>query len=839
MALLRLSIAGYASPRRLLYAGILSRQVCPTRGIVAGSSFATTELRLYLLSAVHKHRRSHPNVQLDIFVDDLAFHAVRITTNAMAEDLVNSVIDFAFEVENNLLMNLARDKAAVVANDRRTASVVRTTLADLGGGKLLTIRSLGIDFARAQRLASRIRPVSQLRLKKFSRKKLRLKSVQKSKPSLASKLFVCGVLPAVLYDSPVFGMFTPGFKRLRKEAGMFAGLLGRKRAPDLAFSFCPKKDPEMIASIAVVRRYCKEVWNAALPGPFRNSSGLTLGELGQGVGAHLSTHVVRWVVGPISATRLTLDKVGWSFRTPFMLVDKLGKSLHLLTMSPVRVINLFKKDLRETIARRSIIRDFMRCNDDDQEYRAMVDCGVFLQPLYALFDKLEPKEAFTVLRIASNGIFTNYDFMLMGYDVDPVCQQCFSSADTIFHRCYTCPMISARAELALGSDLFNRILAAGEDSAMATRCLHPAYICEVHPSPSTVCEFVNFGHGDSFDASLGFVFGDGSCMNGAFNDLARAGFAVAQIDSLGQVLKAIYGCVPGSLPQTSLSAEYAAYFAFATHANGSSYVGDCQEVLSEHREDLVDALDPNNVHACSWKALILKQGHNFKDSIGDVIKVKAHQAIDSIVDDSLRALAVGNDIVDSLAKRGAALQPCDASDVRAFQRSRNDIKNQVLHMVDCLKDLSLSRAETTGKLSKLPRGVALPSGSAGDQRNGKRVHSFKWIDKFWVCEICLIRTRSLADGFLRSKCCLGPPAFCGLLGANRLGHKLVSAGVSGGGVILYCTVCYHYASPHPRLLATVCAGKPCSDRSSEMFYLKRRKHPLSRKDLFMPMSVGV
>ena len=235
----------------------------------------------------------------------------------------------------------------------------------------------------------------------------------------------------------------------------------------------------------------------------------------------------------------------------------------------------------------------------EHELRSLMDNGVCLQPLLSLFQSLPTREAFTLLRIATNGVFTDSDLLKCGYDTNPVCTQCFNSMDTIFHRCFSCPSISTRAELALGKDLFDRILAAGDTSLAANRCLYPCPAIVATPSRSSKCTFINFGCGDSFATKDGPVFGDGSCLNGPYKSLARAGFAVAQVDSEGQIIRAIFGCVPAHLPQTALAAEYAAYFTFATHSPGGTYIGDCQEVLSRHNEGLPEALAVDNLHACS------------------------------------------------------------------------------------------------------------------------------------------------------------------------------------------------------------------------------------------------
>ena len=218
--------------------------------------------------------------------------------------------------------------------------------------------------------------------------------------------------------------------------------------------------------------------------------------------------------------------------------------------------------------------------------------------------------------------------------------------------------------------------------------------------------------------------------------------------------------------------------------------------------------------------------------------MKAHQDIGSISDPITKAHAVGNDAVDKLAKEGALLHPDISADVVATKCLFNEIKNQALHMIDVLKDVSLSRTEVSGKLKRLPKNTVLPMVAAKQASTAGKYHSFKWTGKCFVCDCCLLRKVSLADKVANSFC-PGPPAFGNLLSDNdHLGHSLWSAGVKGGGVILFCTRCFHYAAPHPRKLLSSCPGVPCSSKSSEMFYLLRRRHPVDRSKLFLPMKVG-
>ena len=542
------------------------------------------------------------------------------------------------------------------------------------------------------------------------------------------------------------------------------------------------------------------------------------------------------------ALRKSLYRNGWTIQTPFVLQDKYGTSLHLLTVSPKRIRAAFSQQMREMIAFRSIVKQYAASNDDCQERKALFERGGFMQPLYALFEQLPPREAYTLLRIVCNGIFTNNDLMLYGYDIDPVCTFCGNSADTVYHRCFTCPGISTRAELALGPELYSEILEAGPDSILANRCLRPAFLKQEEPSPTTVCEFIDSGDGDSLLESDGEVFGDGSCYDSSYSDLAHSGFAVVQLDSNDQVLRAIYGCVPSIMPQTSLAAEYAAFYTFVAFSSNCVYVGDCQDVLSGFEGPFSDALGPSSMHACTWKACLLKGGRKFKDKVKGVVKVKAHRALSDVEGPAEIRRFKGNEAADDLAKRGALLHPPNNRDVLLFKQQYKAIRSQAVHMIDCLKNLSLTRRETQGRLRRLPDDTSLHLLPQIDSKPSKQVHSFRWHNhnKCWICDSCMLRTLSLAGLASRNAVCNGPPAFKNVLNIKGFGgHELWSAGIHGGGVMLFCVKCFHYASPHPRLLLHPCQGRPCPHKSSEMFYLKKRRHPVFRTKLLKPMRVEV
>ena len=67
----RLTLAAYRMARTIGVDGVFSRLLQATRGITAGSGFATTELRVLLIDIMDSTLGRWPMVRLVVYVDDL------------------------------------------------------------------------------------------------------------------------------------------------------------------------------------------------------------------------------------------------------------------------------------------------------------------------------------------------------------------------------------------------------------------------------------------------------------------------------------------------------------------------------------------------------------------------------------------------------------------------------------------------------------------------------------------------------------------------------------------------------------------------------------------------
>ena len=532
------------------------------------------------------------------------------------------------------------------------------------------------------------------------------------------------------------------------------------------------------------------------------------------------------VNGPISAMHRVLFKAGWGFDSPFMLTTKYGLKLHLPKTLPKRVLSTFKADLLETISRRDIAS--LHVKRDTPESRLLMDSGAFLQPLVALYSKLSGEDRITLQNIVTHGIWANTDLVDSGYDVDPVCSDCQSGLDSIFHRCFSCSAVETRARCALGSTLFDYIISQGEDSLMANRCLFPAPPMSSAPSPHTVYETVGFSDGDFFCSADGDIYGDGSCTHPS----ARAGFGCVQIRPDGSLLKGIFGCVPSSLPQTSLAGEYSALSCAFDNASLCTYVGDCQDVISGFTSGMNHALNSFSPHACTWRH-VMHRYSDWQDRIVAAVKVKAHMAEpDPGCAQDVFLKYWGNYHADLLAKQGVALHAPSPADIKTFKASKSDVTNMAVHMIDTLGALRPSRIQGATKAEYLPR-FSKPVIS----HSYSSPHDFRWQGTIWVCNRCLSRTSSLSSCLAGSPCRRKAPLAC--LGRKNLGHKLWVASAAGGGTIVYCSHCWCYASAYPRNLLRPCSRPRLGRRPCAKLHLVNRRHPVRRSRLRRPFRLHV
>ena len=169
LCVLILSLAAYRLQRSAGVNGVYSRMLRATRGITAGSGFATSELRLLLLDMMLElQRRWVPVLNAMLYVDDLTLSAtgqpgtiVPLMSNAVA--FVTSTIeeDLALEVSAKKSTVLASRPSIAVMSAQRMAKVRAAKHAKLlgastVGGRRRSVRSLKVRLHAFTKMVKRI-----------------------------------------------------------------------------------------------------------------------------------------------------------------------------------------------------------------------------------------------------------------------------------------------------------------------------------------------------------------------------------------------------------------------------------------------------------------------------------------------------------------------------------------------------------------------------------------------------------------------------------------------------------------------------------------------------------
>ncbi len=162
----------------------------------------------------------------------------------------------------------------------------------------------------------------------------------------------------------------------------------------------------------------------------------------------------------------------------------------------------------------------------------------------------------------------------------------------------------------------------------------------------------------------GHVFFDGSCSTSVFRGLQRAALALVQVDDAARPIKTVSVPIWASLPQSSQVAEHAAHAGLAHVLVGpTTGYGDCKTVLDQAAMDPLRRFDGRRKYA----GIMLSMRKYPKGSayIERLVKVKAQQQIDRIIDADEAWRAVGNDLAETAATEARKWHPQPSAEVQA------------------------------------------------------------------------------------------------------------------------------------------------------------------------------
>lgn len=831
-----LAINTYRGPRLLrLRSQTSSLPLFARRGLRAGSVFADLFTLANSLLEFDAFVLRNPEVNLAVYIDDIACAAEDASRKRLVRNLARAAADLADTVHNEIGCEIATDKTATQASCPALLREVCAALGPMASMKPGAASNLGIDSCSARpRRQHGHASVRRRRAANAVARVTRIRRIARTLPRgrhRMSRIVTAGVRPALAYGTRVNGASNTELLRYRR-------LLMSMHAPSTQGASLTAKcilsgDASWAIAAAPILAWIHEVWRA---GTASEAPHLSFPELRAMWDAAVPMASTTWggSRGPITNALLSLQRIGWSWPTPFTLADAQGNVEPIAAISP-RLWSTRIRDAVQDMHERKLGTLFAAHDPAFGGRRAYLGTAAFL----ATSRRIPAASRSVIRRAAAGCLWTPAVAHRAGYVIEPTCALCGIAEDTPHHRACVCTaaeVVEARRK-AVPLWFTREAAVSSADDPLFSRLAvpHPA---DMWPRPldDPVVEVLD-GDGqaicgdDALDVS-GHLFLDGSCAPHVVRGLARAAWALVMVSRIGKVIKVIRGAVTKDLPQTPQAAEFLPAVVAASHAVGPSVIyDDCSAVVNACADTRRVQLQPCRMYAGLIRAMRAAQGFHH---IGNVLKVKAHRDFDTDrLDDEDQWTAWGNDRADWHAKAALAAHPAPSAEQRLevdmhLKRARLAARlyTSVWHLWPPMAR-SLERAPRAARERR--RAVIATTHCWRPHPGGER------------CTACMRRAVDGATTAERERIpCTGAPPVLLRLRELQLGHKLVFLALhdDDDGMVV-CAVCGGAGSRKPQVLGSPCTGVASEWGKRSLSRVLRGAHPQDRsRPLCCPSTVA-
>ena len=283
MGLLRLSIKTYTWPRRVALGPVAAKPVFPTCGIIAGSSYAMSELKATMAGPLLFLRSVCPDTRWSMFVDDIASAVDQEDETQAVRDFVDSGVALRVALGDIGLMlepaksNLLSNKPSVLRKVRRLYGVDVSVVQ-------ATVTRLGIDHHGGNPRAEGVTPTALGRVRKALKRSRRLCGLMRSLGSydrkrVARRLHMGAVVGVATHGSEVTAMGDAHRRALLTSQLRAMGIFGQGMSADYACALMGTRNVDHNILIAPALRYAREWWLATHPTIKPDADVLTPSEL--------------------------------------------------------------------------------------------------------------------------------------------------------------------------------------------------------------------------------------------------------------------------------------------------------------------------------------------------------------------------------------------------------------------------------------------------------------------------------------------------------------------------------------------------------------------------------
>ena len=826
-ALVNIAIATYECPRHIQTRQGVAQPVDPSRGILPGCSFAKALIGVYYMPVLDEFCRLHPGVDVSVYIDDITLSVSGLSDQEAEDLIVKAAHNLNYIIKHKLKGAVAMEKAAVVSSSQAVADSVRNRLGDLAGKSVLTTPDLGVDFSAGRKRGRGAGPVRKKRLQTATKKKVKLRTLRELVgPRVSRQVCGGGVLAGPAYGAEINGFSDKELLTVQRICGAATASCASGRS--LTATLLLHGDQTWKLAVAPALRWQKEIWRASAPavaiGKFTRPAIFNMDELQ----LYWQTAIKdsyqwydadgnpKWAAtrGPIGATVLSLDRIGWTPTGLDTWKDDRGVELDLKLYSP----KLFETMMRNGVQRLAERQLAHKIADPALEGRSAC-----IDPArnYIQQRKRSCKEKSAVATVSTNALWSKDKLIAAGYEVEsPMCDMCGQHRDSLHHRLWLCehPAAVAARRKAATPALIAKAIEAGPESSLYCHSILP-HPCDLLPLPSisgaNKCAAVH--DGAAVTHVEGSVFADGHATRTGIRGMDRASWAMVQVSENCEEQAVFIGAVSAALPQTAQAAEYlgAAYTAYFARA-GTKLYDDCKGVVDTF--SLNRNLWDNERHAYSG---VMRSVLSWDpdQNLAEVIKVKAHVDMVEGLSADEEFCAQGNHLADQWALKAETLHPVDEEAWRVASAAVKEVQ-MIVETIGAV----ISLWPYTAKKAKRPKPVKRVKAPkvAIQQRH-------KWVlgNERWHCTKCRAATRTEhMPTHRRKQRCRGVLDRLAKDHEHNLNHSIVEFTALDGDFSI-CRKCGAWGMKRALKLATACDNKPLTRRTRQSWdrTFSKGQHP--------------
>ncbi len=853
---LRLSLASYLLPRVVVIGRACSRLVSPMRGIGAGSTLATAEMRAMVLHLTDEVKIRFNAINLVQYVDDTSL-AVAATRRILLQQAAGGlkVIGRRFK---EMGLQLSDTKNIIIASSRGIADEIIERAREDGITLNLAeqAKSLGSAVGAGNRRATK---AAVKRLRCFRRTLPRMWSLRNAGVSVA-RILRTGGNSRMMFGQSTMGVAPALLKRQRQSAaaGIVAGTSGK--CLDLILLLSDAKDsdetdPAFIAHRGPITNWADEIWRGLVPRA-------VMERLLAKAKMKLAKARRPWGVarGPVTGFLLTAARINWTIHSATNITCDDGTELDLLVDPPAVV----SEKVHEAVRRwqmRNVIDYFPTLRGAS---------SICIKPLRDLIHGARKPEGWgskqrsALMSAVCGGQWPQARLASAGLADDPFCKLCEAYGDstgepprgTLRHR-FKCPFVRngcANIDCKTAAEI-DHVMNDGDEMDVFkwTRALARSSVDVI---PKRCDESVNWIIEPDLNMRIATIYTDASAVDTRRKELRRVAWAMVAIDASGDAVMAASGYAPPWIHDVVGAEAWAIYMALLHGTPGSNIVTDSLANL-EALEHGTAAVTDRKAKLARVRGLVmqaldgqLREGvidwmpaHTSEGTIG--ITRKRHGGAVTRVD------WLANNLADALAKEQVI--GC---------RVPREIREQLKREEESVERIAIAVGHITAAANAhdgqqgAPRRDSQPrEHRGGRQRREERVngrrrriattrpqqlggHSLHWTGEKWACDVCRCRSTRLAN--IAGRRCNGSAVVKWAERADKLadsgswdgpGHRRVA-----NGTLIWCMRCGSYADKWAVGLAAPCRGSPTSGTgmASQLKRLWRGIHPRTARRLDGP-----